>query len=424
MPFMVKLWILPFISDMITVMIAALRRHYGTLIVSVLTIIPIVLWLWHADLAQITDTPGNLLSALGKTTALCGLVLYSLVPLLSMRHKFIVFIFGGIIKSYKLHKQSSKVAFGLILAHPLLLGSGRVMNGQDVTRVWNWAGLMVATGLIGFFGMLTIIGFSVYASVRHQKWIRVHKLLGWIIVIIYVHALLANAQVVNNRPLFIYTMTIGILGFTAFLYRSIVGDFLIKKFRYEIVEVFHVTANVTELVMKPTGIPITYISGQFAYASFISEVVDKESHPFSFTTANNGPYVRFAIKNLGDDTAKMKNLTSGTKVLLEGPFGNFSFRNTKNKQQVWIAGGVGITPFISMARSLSYDNDYKIHLFYAADKLADAVFLRELIEIRKDLAGTFEVTIVNRNLSGYVTSDMIQQEIKNLKEFDYFVSPV
>ena len=117
----------------------------------------------------------------------------------------------------------------------------------------------------------------------------------------------------------------------------------------------------------------------------------------------------------------MKNITPGTKAYLEGAFGNFSYHNSKRSHQVWIAGGVGITPFLSMARSLKPGDKHHIHLFYAADKLQDAVFFRELIAIRKTIPDNFDFSLVNREWSGFVTIDMLGKIIKDFTTDDYFI---
>jgi len=398
-----------------------LRTHYGSLVVFALAVVPIVLWLAAADRAELFGSGVAAIAAAGKVAALSGMALYSLMPILSMRHRIIEQAFGGLDKVYKLHATSGKVSFYVILAHPLLLAASAVLGGAGIAEVWNWASAVVILGILGLIGLIVITAFTIYAHVKHQKWIAVHRLFGWLLPVFFAHALLARSQIIANRSLFVYMVGLGSLGLGAFLYRSVFGRFVIKKYRYVIAEVNRVTPTVTELVLKPKGIPISYTPGQFAYLSVRNDAVDAEAHPYSFTTANNGPYVRFAVKALGDDSAKLQDINPGADAYLEGPYGNFSYHNSKNKNQVWIAGGVGITPFLSMARSLSAQNKYNIHLFYAAEAMSDAVFLRELLAIRNYLFDSFETTIVNRQLSGFVSVDMIEQQIPDMTIQDYLI---
>jgi predicted ferric reductase len=397
------------------------RKLYGYSFFTVLTGMPVVLWLAGSGVSAAIGSSSAFVASLGKASALVGLAAYSLMPVLSMRHHILERTFGGLDVLYRLHAQSGKVSFFFIVAHPVFLAAGGLLGGAGILTVWNWTSPMIIAGIFALECLIVLTALTIYAHIRHQQWIAIHRLFGWLLPILFIHALLARGQIVQNRALFVYMAVLGSLGFMAFLYRSVGGHFFVKRYRYAVAEVNKLTPTITELVLKPLGIPINYTPGQFAYVSMDSSVVDNEAHPYSFTTANNGPYVRFTIKELGDDTAHVKQLNPGTKAYLEGPYGNFSLHNTKRMNQVWIAGGVGITPFLSMARSLSRRSKYKIKLFYAADNLEDAVFLKELLAIRQDIPDKFDITIVDKELSGFVDIETLRNEIAELGDNDYFI---
>ncbi len=390
------------------------------MVVVALSGVPIVIWLVGIGAAVVPADGAALIRMAGKGAALSGLALYSLMPILSMRHRFVERLFGGLDRVYRLHTAAGKISFFLILAHPVCLGLGRLLGGSGLTVIWDWSSLLVILGISSLVGLAVITAFAIYAHIKHQRWIVVHRLFGWLLPLFFVHALVADAQTVHNRTLLTYMLAFGGLGFIAFLYRSVFGR-LIKKYHYVVMEVNHVMPTVTELVLKPVAIPISYVPGQFAYMSLRADGMDSEAHPFSFTTANNGPYVRFAVKDLGDDTKHIKELKVGTDAYLEGPYGSFSYKSSKNKQQVWIAGGVGITPFLAMARSLSSRSGYNIHMFYGAEELSDAAFLHELISIRKTIPDVFDFSIVDRQVSGFVTAEMVERELSELARPDYFI---
>jgi predicted ferric reductase len=91
---------------------------------------------------------------------------------------------------------------------------------------------------------------------------------------------------------------------------------------------------------------------------------------------------------------------------LEGPYGEFSYLNMRNKRQVWVAGGIGITPFLSMARSLSPGEDYDIHLFHGVKTKNEAYFADELDAIAQRVPG-FNFTAVPEDERGFITVDDI-----------------
>jgi predicted ferric reductase len=92
--------------------------------------------------------------------------------------------------------------------------------------------------------------------------------------------------------------------------------------------------------------------GQFAFVSF----ADHESpHPFTIAGADRGDReICFQIRALGDYTRSLgKCLAPGQPVRVEGPYGRFDIgRQNRRAQQLWIAGGIGVTPFLAWLESL------------------------------------------------------------------------
>jgi predicted ferric reductase len=114
-------------------------------------------------------------------------------------------------------------------------------------------------------------------------------------------------------------------------------------------------------------------AGQFAFVRF-----DKSegAHPFTITSPWSGDgHLVFLIKGLGDYTKRLPTLLkAGDLLRVEGPYGRFTFEGSK-QHQVWVGGGIGITPFIARLQQLALQPESKaIDLFYATANL-DAVAL-------------------------------------------------
>lgn len=96
----------------------------------------------------------------------------------------------------------------------------------------------------------------------------------------------------------------------------------------------------------------------------------------------------------GKYTTAMENLAPGDEVTVRGPFGRFIFNEETQKRLVLFAGGIGITPFMSMIR---YANELhlpnNIHLVYSCRNESDIPFLSELLEIEKNNPN-FHITFV------------------------------
>lgn len=382
---------------------------------------PVILWVSFVGFNSLTTSTSIFVASIGKATALSGMALYVLLPVLSMRHRLLELVFGGLDRLYILHSKAGKISFFLILLHPICLGAGRLIGGKQITTIWDWWSLLILTGVFAFVILSFVAIMAVYSHIKHQKWIWIHRIFGWLIILFFAHALLANNQIMKNELLFAYILTLSLIGFSAFIYRSVLFKYFVVRYRYELAEINHMSEKVSEFVLKPTGVPISYNAGQFAFVSFESPTIDTEAHPYSFSNANNGPYVRFIIKALGDDTTKLQKIDMGATVYLEGPFGQFSYKNIKNRKQVWIAGGIGITPFLSMARSFSGKKQYDIRFYYATESLDDAVFLQEFIDITRHIPENFKTTVVSKNISGFISTELLQKSIDNLKDYDFLI---
>jgi len=104
-------------------------------------------------------------------------------------------------------------------------------------------------------------------------------------------------------------------------------------------------------------------SGQFAFVTFDRK---EGAHPFTIGSAwkPEDPHINFITKGLGDYTELMaEKLRIGDKVVVEGPYGRFTF-DDKKKRQIWVGAGIGVTPFIARMKQLAREpQDQVIDLF-------------------------------------------------------------
>ncbi|HET7482175.1 MAG TPA: hypothetical protein VFK89_04875, partial [Actinomycetota bacterium] len=128
--------------------------------------------------------------------------------------------------------------------------------------------------------------------------------------------------------------------------------------------------------------------------------------------------LKLAVKVVGDYTQAVHKLDAGAAALVEGPYGNFSHQSVSNRKQIWIAGGIGITPFLSMARSLQ--GDYDIDLFYCVAHVDEAHFRAELARLSSE-KGNLRLILHPSDVVGYLTASAVETQVRGLSDKDIFM---
>jgi predicted ferric reductase len=161
-----------------------------------------------------------------------------------------------------------------------------------------------------------------------------------------------------------------------------------------------------------------------------------EPHPFTISCAPEDVILRLTIKRAGAFTSAIPDLRPGTPVRCDGPVGVFCRGIDQKVNIVMIAGGVGITPFLSVLRHFRNMRAKKqVKLFWTNKTVDDAFAADELQEMTKEL-DLFVVHTLSREkdveklfqggflqvhyVSGYVTRDLLQTQV-DLSNASFYV---
>jgi len=138
------------------------------------------------------------------------------------------------------------------------------------------------------------------------------------------------------------------------------------------------SGGATEITLNAKGRGLRHQPGQFAVFHFGVQGLT-EPHPFSLCARpNDDRSLRITAKPLGDFTHRLcRDLAVGTRVRVQGPFGRFTRRSGK-KPEVWVAGGIGITPFLAWAEALDGADTQPVHLFWAVRSRDEAPLLAQV----------------------------------------------
>lgn len=187
-----------------------------------------------------------------------------------------------------------------------------------------------------------------------------------------------------------------------------------------------ITPTVLELVItKPKGEDFfSFLPGQYVTVSFPSYKKLKGERSFSIASdPTDLSRLRLGIRVYGHYTQALKKIKAGDTVLVSGPFGEFTFNPEKDKSVALFAGGIGVTPFLSMIYYAARNQlNNKIFLFYSARNMDDIPYhdeLNELTELNPNFKVIFTISggtipdVPNKYFKGWISIDIILWALSN-----------
>ncbi len=259
--------------------------------------------------------------------------------------------------------------------------------------------------------------FDFFGRMDYQRWKSLHALSGLALVLGLAHAI-ALSRVL---PAAVWAAGGG-LALAAFVYRMRLARFLGGK-RYTIVRAAAIGQGVVELSLKPDGGILRYHAGQFVYLTPLDAGLASgrgEEHPYTVSSAPGEPVLRIAIKDLGDASHALQTVATGAAVIVEGPYGGFFAPDATQMRQLWIAGGIGITPFLARARALDAARPVDVHLVYCVQDVSRAHFIEELEAVAAHVQGfAFRPHYFYRE--GPLTMAFLRSRCPDFAERDVFV---
>jgi predicted ferric reductase len=140
----------------------------------------------------------------------------------------------------------------------------------------------------------------------------------------------------------------------------------------------HLNGNTTEVTLKPKNTRMSHNwAGQFLFVHFPGDKMLNESHPFTISSGSREQHIRLTIKACGDFTRHLfHNLEPGMDAVVDGAYGLFDYQRGGEKQ-IWIAGGIGITPFLSFLRDAETFR-HQVDFYYTVRTREEGLFLDEI----------------------------------------------
>jgi predicted ferric reductase len=417
-----------------------MNRYSGWFLVITISLFPVVRW-FQINSSDLAFSSGyTFFSMVGRLAGLIGIVLYSINFILSTRLKFLEYLFGGLNRVYIAHHIIGGAALISLLLHPLMLAF-RFVPGQmraaaefllpDISAPIDWA---INYGQVAFVGMVLLLLITFYVKLPYQLWLFTHKFLGLAFFFGGLHALYIPSDISIDSLLRRYILSVVFVGMIAFIYRTLLSRIFVRHEKYVVKRVENPSEKVINIVMQPTKHLVTYKPGQFIFINFEQDGIGTETHPFSISSSPSRNFndpdsieLSVTVKALGDYTSTLMQLKPGTIANIEGAFGRFTNTRYREPKQIWIAGGIGVTPFLSMAKSLVDEASKRtmpleIHMFYVVrskSELLQQDILKKLASIEN--LNFHYYTYIGEVEKRLISADIINEAAGGLKNTDIFI---
>lgn len=368
----------------------------------------VLLCLGAAVLSVPAVSPYGLTNWISLAASSTAFVAMALNQYLATRPRLLEPLFGGLDRMYHFHRHIGMAALILIFVHYLIEPDFR---GIQLTAGLNE--LATDAGEIGFYGIVSLIALSLVKripivdfEIPYNLWKQSHRLIGVFFIFIAFHWFFVKRPFGGEALLTNYLTAFGILGILSFIYTQFIA--FTKRRVYKISKVTKLPMA-TVIEAEPFSRAIKAQPGQFGFLHFAKSGL-REPHPFTIAGMGRDGSIRFAIKPSGDFTNRLKHLAEvGDRIYVEGGYGRF-MHSRGGDRQIWLAGGIGITPFLAMSESLSKSEKRKIHLVHCVRDIDEAVDNEKLIEKAADLDG-FTYHVHNSKDDGRIDAAKLSETV-------------
>ena len=309
------------------------------------------------------------------------------------------------------HRYAGYTIFYSLIVHIVFVtvGYGAIDHFSLWKQFWSFpsqfSGLLSA--LVGSAALLVAAALSIKLlrkKLPYELWYFIHVIVYGSIVLTFSHQVDSGGDVSTLPWMRAYWYFLfGLLFVIVAYYRFI---------RHITLSLYH-GFKVEKIVPEANGIYSVYISGrniqkynykagQYAHWRMLNPKLFLQNHPFSFSSVPGSDHLRFTFKTSGDFTNKLASVPVGTRLLVDGPRGSFVTEHSFDRKVLMIAGGIGVSPFIPLAKSLLEDKR-DVTVLYSVVNREDVAFKEEFNQLLNTYPATFRLVNHVASETGYIT---------------------
>lgn len=327
--------------------------------------------------------------AAARFFAVTAFAMLLMQPVLSARFHWLEKPFG-LDRVLAFHRLTGITAAAFAILHPLFLalGSKSFALLTDLNSPWQITAGRLTILILLFYG-----GAALYhkaMKIPFQLWLRMHNAgAPFIIAGAFLHSWFMAVRYFP-LPLKVLWFVLPAVSLFSYLHLTLYQRLRARSCAMTVSQVNPVTSNVWELVLTPGkgGDVFSYLPGQFLFLTLLrGRDLPVEEHPFTISSSpSERDHISVAVKESGDFTSSMGQTRPKDRASVLAPYGRFSFMlHPERKRTAFIAGGIGITPVISMLRYMTHSKmEREVFLFYANRTEPDIAFRDELETMGKE----------------------------------------
>lgn len=355
-----------------------------------------VVWLWvHHGNARALIEPtglGGALTAAGQLTGLVASDLMLMQIVLMARVPWLERSWGHD-RLARRHRVFGFWSFWAMCAHVALIVPGYALaSGPGTLRgivltgvgmVLTYPGMLLATA--GTALLVLVVVTSIRAArrrTRYESWHLLHLYAYLGVGLALPHQLWAGSDFTASAPATVYWWTAwAVAAGAVLLFRVALPLIRSARLGLRVVEVVREGPDTVSVVMTGRGLPWLRVApGQFFVWRFLDGPGWTRGHPLSLSAAPDGRTLRVTARVVGDGTARLARLRPGTRVLVEGPYGNLTWRDAP-RPALLVASGIGVTPLRALLEERRLPRGSAV--LYRVRSAEDAPLLTELDAIAR-----------------------------------------
>lgn len=353
-----------------------------------------LLWLW-ADSAWIGNSDYFVWrSAFTNWTGVLGMAVMSLGMILAVRPVSLEPRLGGLDKMYRLHKWLGITGLVLSIMHWALAKSPRYLIDLGwIERpirpvrgplpegieglLMSQRKLAEVLGEYAFYVLCALLLLALIKRFPYKHMFKTHRWMALVYLVLVAHAVVLMKFSFWSQGVGLLSAVLMVLGSAAAVVSLLRRIGIRRRAEGEIEALaHHPEGGVLRVDVRLKDRWDGHEAGQFTFVTFDPA---EGQHPFTISSAwHNDGHLSFLIKDGGDYTKTLPSkLKVGQSCTVEGPYGRFVF-NSNLPRQIWVAGGIGITPFIARMQALAKQGNNKpVDLFWSVREVEDEA-LRQL----------------------------------------------